>query len=107
MSIEWSAEDRLWLERKAARLQELVDERLAEYRRTGVYVFDMFVAEDDDSIDGPPNRWVACDHYTGEVIQRLSADELDDFYAEHPDWAEYAGVVDELDDQAKDDVHQP
>lgn len=75
MTIEWSAEDRRWFERHVARLRELVDERLAEYRRTGVYVFDMFIAEDDDSTDGPPNRWVALDHDTGELIQRVPAEE--------------------------------
>ncbi len=90
--------------RLQARLDVLIEERLAEYRRTNVYVFDMFIAEDDDSTDGPPNRWVAQDHYTGEVIQRLTADELDAFYAEHEDWIEYTGLVDELNDQAKDEL---
>jgi hypothetical protein len=106
MAIEWSAEDRRWFERHEARLRELVEQRLAEYRRTGVYVFDMFIAEDDDSTDGPPNRWVALDHDTGELIQRVPAEELDDFYAQHPDWVEYTGMVDELNDQAKDEMTQ-
>lgn len=96
--IEWTSEDRQWLERRYARLDALVEERLAEYRRTNVYVFDMFIDADDDS-KGAPNLWVACDHYSGEVIQRLTGPELDDFYAEHRDWVEYSGLVDALQDE--------
>jgi hypothetical protein len=98
---EWTSDDRQWLEQRYARLDALVEERLAEYRRTNVYVFDMFIDADDDS-DGAPNLWVACDHYTGEVIQRLTAPELDDFYAEHKDWVEYTGLVDALQDQLEE-----
>jgi hypothetical protein len=94
---ESTSDDRRWL----ARLEALVEERLAEYRRTNVYVFDMFIDADDDSTDGPPNLWVARDHYTGELIQRLTGPELDDFYAEHENWVEYSGLVDELEDQLK------
>src|SRR5215216_3791039 len=81
------SDDRRWL----ARLDALVEERLAEYRRRNVYVFDMFIDADDDSTDGPPNLWVARDHYTGALIQRLSGSELEDFYAAHEDWVEYSG----------------
>jgi hypothetical protein len=98
---EWTSDGRQWLEQLYARLDALVEERLAEYRRTNVYVFDMLIDPDDDS-DGAPNLWVACDHYTGEVIQRLTASELDDFYAEHKDWVEYTGLVDALQDQLKE-----
>jgi hypothetical protein len=91
------ADDRRWL----TRLEALVGERLAEYRRTNVYVFDMFIGADDDSTDGPPNLWVARDHYTDDLIQRLTGPELEDFYAEHEDWVEYSGLVDELADQLK------
>ena len=45
--------------------------------------------------------WVAHDHYTGGVIQRLTGRELEDFYAEHENWVEYSGLVDELRDQLK------
>ncbi len=85
-----------------ARLDTLVEERLAEYRRTNVYVFDMFIDADDDS-DGAPNLWVARDQYTGEVIQRLAGPELDAFYAEHEGWVEYAGLVDALQDQLREE----
>ena len=98
---EWTSEDRQWLRDFYARLDALVEERLAEYRRTNVYVFDMFIDADDDS-DGPPNLWVAHDHYTGELIQRLAGSELDDFYAEHEEWVEYSGLVDQLQDQLKE-----
>lgn len=100
--IEWTSEDRQWLERRYARLDALVEERLAEYRRTNVYVFDMFIDADDDS-KGAPNLWVACDHYSGEVIQRLTGPELDDFYAEHRDWVEYSGLVDALQDELSEE----
>jgi hypothetical protein len=99
---EWTSDDRQWLEQQYARLQVLVEERLAEYRRTNVYVFDMFIDPDDDS-DGAPNLWVACDHYTGDVIQRLTGPELENSYAEHKDWVEYTGLVDELQDQLKEE----
>ena len=98
---EWTSEDRQWLRDFYARLDALVEERLAEYRRTNVYVFDMFIDADDDS-DGPPNLWAAHDHYTGELIQRLAGSELDDFYAEHEEWVEYSGLVDQLQDQLKE-----
>jgi hypothetical protein len=100
--IEWTSEDRQWLERRYARLDALVEERLAEYRRTNVYVFDMFIDADDDS-KGAPNLWVACDHYSGEVIQRLTGPELEDFYAEHKDWVEYSGLVDALQDELSEE----
>jgi hypothetical protein len=96
--IEWTSEDRQWLERRYARLEALVEERLAEYRRTNVYVFDMFIDADDDS-KGAPNLLVACDHYSGEVIERLTGPELEGFYAEHKDWVEYTGLVDALQDE--------
>jgi hypothetical protein len=47
--------------------------------------------------------WVARDHYTGELIQRLTGPELEDFYAEHKDWVEYTGLVDEVQDQLKEE----
>jgi hypothetical protein len=87
--------------RRLARLEALVDERLAEYRRTNVYVFDMFIDADDDTTDWPPNLWVARDHYTGELIQRLTGPELEDFYADHENWVEYSGLVNEVEDQLK------
>jgi hypothetical protein len=99
---ECTSDDRQWLEQHYARLQALVAERLAEYRRADVYVFDMFIDADDDS-DGAPNVWVARDHYTGELIQRLTGPELEDFYAEHKDWVEYTGLVDEVQDQLKEE----
>jgi hypothetical protein len=98
MSHEWTPEDRQFLEQRYARLDAMVAERLAEYRRTNVYVFDMFIDENDDS-DEAPNLWVACDHYTGDVIQRLTGPEMEAFYAEHKDWVEYTGLVDELQDE--------
>ena len=82
-------DDRQWL----ARLEALVEERLAEYRRTNVFVFDMFIDADDDSTDGPPNLWIARDHYTGELIQRLTGAELEGFSpstrtgSNTPDWS--------------------
>jgi hypothetical protein len=100
---EWTSEDRQSFDAFYARLDAMVEERLAEYRRTNVYVFDMFIDADDDSTDGPPNLWVACDHYTGEVIQRLTGSELDDFYVEHKEWVEYSGLVDQLQDQLKEE----
>ena len=99
---ERTSDDRQWLEQLYARLDALVEERLAEYRRTNVYVFDMFIDADDDS-NGPPNLWVARDHYTGQVIQRLRGPELDGFYAEHRDWVEYTGLVDALQDQLSEE----
>jgi len=99
---QWTSDDRQWLEQHYARLDALVEERLAEYRRTNIHVFDMFIDADDES-DGPPNLWVACDHYTGEVLQRLTGPELDDFYAEHEDRVEYTGLVDALQDQLKEE----
>jgi hypothetical protein len=98
----WTSEEGERLEQYYARLDALVEERLAEYRRTNVYVFDMFIDADDDS-DGAPDLWVARDHYTGEVIQRLRGLELDDFYSEHEDWVEYSGLVDALQDQLKEE----
>jgi hypothetical protein len=100
---EWTSEDRQSPGGFYARLDALVEERLAEYRRTNVYVFDMFIDADDDSTDGPPNLWVARDHYTGELVQRLTGPELDDFYAGHEEWVEYSGLVDELQDQLKEE----
>jgi hypothetical protein len=98
----WTSDDRQQFERHYARLDALVEERLAEYRRTDVYVFDMFIDADDES-DGAPDLWVARDHYTGEVIQRLRGPELDAFYSEHKDWVEYSGLVDALQDQLKEE----
>ncbi|MEU4392916.1 hypothetical protein [Kribbella sp. NPDC023855] len=100
---ERTSEDRQSLDGFSARLDAMVEERLAEYRRTNVYVFDMFIDADDDSTDEPPNLWVARDHYTGELIQRLTGPELDVFYAEHNDWVEYSGLVDELQDRLKEE----
>jgi hypothetical protein len=48
-----TSEDRQWLEQRYARLDALIEERLAEYRRTNVYVFDMFIDADDVS-EGRP-----------------------------------------------------
>jgi hypothetical protein len=101
-----TSEDRQLLEGFYARLDARVEERLAEYRRTNVYVYDLLIHPDDDSTDGPPNRWVACDHYTGETIQRLTGPELDAFFAEHEEWVEYSGIVDELQDQLKEEAQQ-
>lgn len=84
-----------------SRAWRLVEERLAEYRRTNVFVFDMFIDADDDSTDGPPNLWIARDHYTGELIQRLTGAELEGFYTKHENWVEYSGLVDELQDKLK------
>src|SRR3954454_2838939 len=99
---EWTSDDRQRPDGFYARLDAMVEERLAEYRRTNVYVFDMFIDADDDS-DGAPNVWVARDHYTGELIQRLTGPELEDFYAQHEDWVEYAELVDVLQDQLKEE----
>ena len=99
---ECASDDRQRPDGFHARLDAMVEERLAEYRRANVYVFDMFIDADNDS-DGAPNLWVARDHYTGALIQRLTGPELEDFYAEHADWVEYAGLVDALQDQLKEE----
>ena len=75
---DWTAEDLASYEQRTARINELVQERLATYRSANVKVFDMFIDPEDES-DGEPNLWVACDHDTGEVIQRLTKHELQSF----------------------------
>jgi hypothetical protein len=92
---EWTVEDRAAHEQRNARIDVLLQERLARYRSTNVKVFDMFIDPDDDSA-GEPNLWVACDHDTGEVIQRLARDELEPFYIQHSDWVEYTSLLDEI-----------
>lgn len=98
----WTAEEREHYRQSMARIDAVVEERLADYRRRDVYVFDMFIHPDDDS-DGAPNLWMACDHYTGEEIQSVPAEELEAFYAEHPDWVEYTGLLDEVQEELKDE----
>jgi hypothetical protein len=95
----WTSDDRQRPDGFYARLDAMVEERLAEYRRADVYVFDMFIDADDS--DGAPNLRVARDDYTGELIQRLTGPELEGFYAEHADWVGDAGLVDALQDHLK------
>ena len=72
---DWSPEERDRYQQFMARIDAVVEERLADYRRRGVYVYDMFIHPEDDS-DGEPNLWLACDHYTGEEIQTVKRERL-------------------------------
>jgi hypothetical protein len=95
---DWSPQERDHHRQFMARLEAVVEERLADYRRRDVYVFDMVIHPDDDS-DEAPNLWMACDHYTGDEIQTVAAEDLLAFYAEHPDWVEYTGLLDEVQEE--------
>ncbi len=95
---DWTPEEREQYRQFTTRMEAVVEERLAEYRRTDVYVFDMFIHPDDDS-DGAPELWMACDHYTGDEIQTVAAEDLPAFYAEHADWVEYTGLLDEVQEE--------
>ena len=99
---EWTPEERNRDQQFTARIESRMEERLAEYRRRDVYVYDLFIHPDDKSQDAP-ELWLACDHYTGEEIQTLAAEELPAFFAAHPDWIEYHGVLDELQDEVSDE----
>ena len=99
---DWSPEERHHYRQFMARIEAVMEERLADYRRRDVYVFDMFIHPDDDS-DGEPNLWMACDHYTGEEIQTVTAEDLPAFYAEHEDWVEYTGLLDEVREELSDE----
>ena len=99
---QWTAEERLQYQRFIARIERRVEEALAEYRRHDVYVYDLFIHPDDRSQD-EPEVWLACDHYTGEEIQTLTSDLLPAFFAAHPDWIEYHGLLDEMQDEVSDE----
>ena len=99
---EWTPEERDRYQEFTARIAGRVEERLAEYRRRDVYVYDLFIHPDDKSHDAP-ELWLACDHYTGEEIQTLAAEDLPAFFAAHPDWIEYHGLLDEAQDEVSDE----
>ncbi|CAM3779007.1 hypothetical protein [Nocardioides zeicaulis] len=65
-------------------------------------MYDLFIHPDDKSQDAP-ELWLACDHYTGEEIQTLTSDALPAFFAAHPGWIEYHGLLDGVQDEVSDE----
>lgn len=99
---DWSPEERDRYQQFMARIDAVVEERLADYRRRGVYVYDMFIHPEDDS-DGEPNLWLACDHYTGEEIQTVKKEDLPSFWAAHADWIDYQGLRYDVQEELSDE----